>query len=83
MGSLAFLETKEAMLAKVSAANEHVKGEEKDSDTLVNSNVKWFETATLSLKQVENLTAAISEQENCFFEPNSQKKDMILEKADA
>lgn len=49
---------------------------------MTNSNVKWFETATSSLRKVENLTEAINEQENKYFVHNIEKKDNIMEEAD-
>lgn len=56
---LAFLEKKEQVLAQTLQANEKVAGSERDCDTLVNSNVKWLETATATLQRTESVTDAI------------------------
>ncbi len=48
----------------------------------MNSNVKWFESATANIQTVNRMTQAINEQENLAHAKSKKKKDEIIRIAD-
>ena len=76
LAELQFLQENMARLAKVQQdAHQHVKVSDNDMDVTQNSNVKWFETATANVRQVERMTDVIDRQENSHLDSAMDKKD--------
>ena len=51
-------------------------------DLTQNSNVKWLETATSVIKQVEQMNEVIEKQENSHIKGAIEKKDLIIKQAE-
>lgn len=77
------LESNKEKLAQV-ALECHARAHVSDDDVNVtmNSNVKWFESATANIQTVNRMTQAINEQENMAHAKSKKKKDEIIKIAD-
>ena len=80
IAELQFLEDNQNRLAKIDQeVNNAVRINDSDMDVTQNSNVKWFETATMNVRKVESMTNVIDQQENIHLEGAIAKKDSIIE----
>ena len=60
IAELQFLEDNQNRLAKIDQeVNNAVRVNDSDMDVTQNSNVKWFETATMNVRKVESMTSVI------------------------
>lgn len=78
----AHLAIRQELLARIAEQTANVTASDRDLDVLINSNVKWFETATQALQEVERITALIQQQENANTESEIKKKELIINEAD-
>ena len=78
----AHLAIRQESLARIAEQTANVTASDRDLDVLINSNVKWFETATQALQEVERITALIQQQENANTESEIKKKELIINEAD-
>ena len=63
-------------------ADSAAKLDQHDMDLTQNSNVKWLETSTSVIKQVEHMCDVINKQENSYLEGAIKKKDIIIQHAE-